>query len=350
MSQDPIRYDRLDRTSRSTARAIALGMRVGPLALSTIVLVLAACGARATDEASGAKPESDVPSNGAQPNDDPRKGDPSPDASAPDAKENEGDVPSASCGAFPAASDLAAFGTFGSTSAAEGPSCTIFRPKTLGAGNVRHPVIVWGNGTTAVVSLYKPAFELWASHGFIVAAANATNGQGSGKPLLDCLDWVLAQNTTKGSAYEGKVCARAGASGHSQGGGGALMAGRDPRVVVTAPLQPYIQQGYGGFDQSSIAKQTGAMLLLSGEKDDNATPSVHQKPVYDGTNVSVLWATLLGGDHYSPAIGGVQTYREVILAWFRLHLMGDAAQATLFQGPSCGLCKDTKWSVVAKGL
>jgi hypothetical protein len=315
-------------------------------ALSLAVLVLVACGERAADPKDGR--ETDAATAVVDEEHD-ASSQPLPDASTIGEPDGGGGVP-AECGAFPAVGDLAAPGPFGATSLAEGPSCTIVRPSKLGEGNVRHPVIVWGNGTAAVVSLYKAAFELWASHGFIVAAANATNGQGSGKPLLDCLDWVLAQNTTKGSAYEGKVCARAGASGHSQGGGGALMAGRDPRVVVTAPLQPYIQQGYGGFDQSSIAKQTGAMLLLSGEKDDNATPAIHQKPVFEGTNVPVFWATLIGGDHYSPAIGGVETYREVILAWFRLHLIGDAAHAKTFQGASCALCTNPKWSVKTKGI
>ena len=288
-----------------------------------LALVAVAC----SNEAS--TPLADTPAT-AQPDPQATVGDGIPDAAAPPIDAGDARAPSgaAPCGAIPASQ-------FAITSAAEGPSCTVFRPATLGAGGVRHPVIVWGNGTTAVVALYKGAFELWAANGFIVAAANASNGQGSGKPLVDCLDYVLAH-------YKEHACARAAATGHSQGGGGALMAGRDPRVLVTAPLQPYIQQGYGGFDQASITKQTGPMLLLSGEKDDNAVPAVHQKPVFEKTNVPVVWATLLGGDHYSPAIGGVADYRDVMLAWFRLHLMGDASQKMMFE-PS-------KWSVQKKGL
>jgi len=252
------------------------------------------------------------------------------------------------CGAFPAAS-VEANGPFGSTSASEGPGCTIVRPKSLGLGGVKHPVIVWGNGTGAAVSLYKPAFELWASHGFIVAAANVSNGQGAGTALLACLDHVLDEDAKAGSVYAGKVCPRAGATGHSQGGGGALMAGRDPRVRVTAPVQPYIQQGYGGFDRASIATQQGPMLLLSGTLDDNATPSIHQQPVHDGTNVPVFWGNRVGADHYTVALG-LPGYKAVMLAWFRLHLLGDDAQRSRFYGPTCSLCSDTEWLVQQKGL
>ncbi|MDF2695601.1 MAG: hypothetical protein K0S65_3984 [Labilithrix sp.] len=271
------------------------------------------------------------------------------DKDAGDAEASADTGAPADCGAFPAAANLSSAGPFGSTSAAEGPNCTIIRPTALGQGGVKHPVILWGNGTNAMVSLYKSAFELWASHGFIVAAANATNGQGAGTPLLECLGWVLEQDTTPGSTYQGKVCARAGATGHSQGGGGALMAGRDPRVRVTAPLQPYTQQGYGGYDQASITTQQGPMLLLSGTADNNATPSIHQKPVFEKTNVPVFWASLIGGDHYTPALG-IPTYKTVMLAWFRLHLLGDEAFRAQFYGSSCAVCGDSKWTVQRRGI
>lgn len=239
------------------------------------------------------------------------------------------------CGAFPT-------GKVATTRADEGPSCTVFRPEALGAAGFRHPVIVWGNGTGASVSIYEAALEDWATNGFIVAAAKTSNGQGSGKALVDCLDHVM-------KTYAANACERAGAAGHSQGGGGAIMAGRDPRIVATAPVQPYIQQGHGGFDQGSIAGQKGTMLLLSGSNDDNAVPATHQKPVFDETNVPVFWATLVGGDHYFSAYG-LSGYRDIALAWFRLQLMGDEGERAKFYGPSCAYCTNAKWTVQSKGL
>jgi hypothetical protein len=91
------------------------------------------------------------------------------------------------------------------------------------------------------------------------------------------------------------------------------------------------------------------MLLFSGELDDNAVPSVHQQPVFDNTNVPVFWATLKGGDHYTVALGAT-AYRAKILAWFKIHLLGDQTLRPLFYGPSCGTCTDSKWMVQRKGI
>src|SRR6185436_16635721 len=120
---------------------------------------------------------------------------------------------------FPSVQDFATAGPFKTIQEAGGGStCTIFRPAPLGEGGVRHPIILWGNGTTASPPIYAPMLTHWASHGFIVAAANTSNA-GTGTEMLACADWVIAENGRSGSAYEGKVdVARMGASGHSQGG------------------------------------------------------------------------------------------------------------------------------------
>ncbi len=258
--------------------------------------------------------------------------------------------PPSPCGVFPAVKDLTMNGSFTSTNAAEGTNCQIYRPTTLGDTGVKHPIILWGNGTGGPTTVYAAAFEYWVSHGFIVAAGNSSNGQGSGAEMLGCLDYLMKQNTTKGSVYEGKICSRVGASGHSQGGGGAIMAGVDTRLTATAPLMPYIQQGFGGFDQASITKQHGPMLLLSGTSDTIAVPAQNQQPVFDTTNVPVFWANLMGGDHVAVSLNGITTYRNVMLAWYRYHLMGDEAFHDMFYGKSCKLCGDSTWIVMRKSI
>jgi predicted dienelactone hydrolase len=257
----------------------------------------------------------------------------------------------AECGAFPPVADVTANGPLATSSAPEGTNCQIYRPATLGGGGVRHPVILWANGTAGPTFVYEAAFNYWASYGFIVAAGNSSNGQGSGAEMLGCLDYLVKQNTTSGSPYEGKVCvSRVGASGHSQGGGGALMAGQDARLTVTAPLMPYIAQGFGGFDTASITKQHGPMLLLSGTADTIAPPDTNQKPVFDTTNVPVFWANLVGGDHVAVSLNGLTTYRNAILGWYRLHLMGDESFRKTFYGANCTLCADTAWQIQRKGI
>jgi hypothetical protein len=191
--------------------------------------------------------------------------------------------------------------------------------------------------------------EHWASHGFIVTASNSTN-TGDAVEMLDCLAWVLEQDTVSGP-YEGRVDAsKLGASGHSQGGGGTLMVGRDARISATAPLQPYILGGLGGFETSSIAQQVPPMFLMSGSDDTIATPSANQEPVFDNTNVPVFWGTLENATHTGTAIGSIGGYRGPATAWFRLHLMGDESARSLFYGDACGLCSDSTWDVQRKGI
>jgi hypothetical protein len=248
--------------------------------------------------------------------------------------------------AFPPITDPTVTGPFPTNSPqgqAEGPNCSIHRPATLGENGLRHPVIIWGMGTGGF-NTYQGAFDLWASNGFIVVAGLLGNGQGSGQEMLGCLEYVC-------TTYAPNIdCSRVGASGHSQGGGGAIMTGQDPRVITTAPVMPYISLGLGGFDTASITKQTGPMLLLSGTADTIAVPAQNQQPVFDTTNVPVFWANFVGGNHITTGIDGIASYKVIALEWFRLHLMGDESFRSKFYGPDCGYCADSKWIVQRKGI
>lgn len=251
-------------------------------------------------------------------------------------------------GRFPPVTDFAAPGRFETLQEAGGLTCTTFRPMTLGADGVPHPVIVWGNGTFLSVTSYAGVLTHWASHGFIVAAANTSNA-GTGAEMIACMEWVLAENARAGSPYEGHVDAvHIGASGHSQGGGGAIMVGRDARIVVTAPLQPYTS-GLG-HDSTSWVEQNGPMFLMSGENDNIAGAGPNQLVVFNATNVPVFWGILAGADHLVSGTGDITGYRGPATAWFRLHLMGDESGRALFYGADCGLCVDPMWDVQRKGI
>jgi Chlorophyllase enzyme len=233
--------------------------------------------------------------------------------------------------------------------AASGADCTIFRPQELGGEPRPLPVVIWGNGTLASPTIYAPALNHLASRGFIVAAANTSNA-GRGTEMAACLDWLTAENSRPGSAYAGRVdLTRVGASGHSQGGGGALMFGRDPRVVATAPLEPYVQALFG-HDPASASEQHGPMLLLSGSNDTVAAPAANQSPVFEASNVPTFWATLLGADHVQSATGDMTAFRAVISAWFGLQLAGEEAARALFYGEHCGVCGDPSFEVQRKSF
>lgn len=222
-------------------------------------------------------------------------------------------------------------------SEASGSECTVFRPATL---DDDHPVILWGNGTSTSVSFYRQGLQHWASRGYVVVAAN-TGNSGSGEEMLDCLDSVSAAPYAASLDFS-----RVGTSGHSQGGGGALMAGRDERITATAPMQPYIQ-GLG-HDISSNDEQAGPMLLLSGSTDFLAPPDSNQAPVFQRANVPVFWANSQGTSHFEP-IGNFGDYRGMSTAWWDYQLKNDESAANLFTGPCLG-CDLEGWVIERKGL
>ena len=89
--------------------------------------------------------------------------------------------------------------------------------------------------------------------------------------MLACLDYLVRENNNPYGTYAGKLnTGRVGTSGHSQGGGGSIMAGQDTRVRTTAPIQPYT---IGlGHDSASQRRQQGPMFLMSGGGDTIAIP------------------------------------------------------------------------------
>jgi hypothetical protein len=251
---------------------------------------------------------------------------------------------------FPPA-NVAAAGPFKTTTGAGGPSCTIFRPATLGEEGRRHPVIVWGNGTTNTPSNYAAMFTRFASHGFIVTAANTSNA-GSGKEMLACLDYVITQNGAAGTPFEGHVDVnRIAASGYSQGGAGALLAALDKRIKFTALVSPYVVIPLGAYDvASAIPKQTATMFMISGSADAVAVPNSNQKVIFDGAKVPIVWGTFAGADHLHVLGAGGGSYGVPLTAWFRYTLMDDPAAADWFKKTPCKLCMTTGWTVKQSSL
>src|SRR5579859_180058 len=119
-------------------------------------------------------------------------------------------------------------------------ACTIYQPTQLGSAGCLNPVIVWGNGTVNTPSTYYALFKHFASHGFIVAAADTSNA-GSGMEMLACLKYILDQNSASGSQLAGHIDTNhIASSGYSQGGAGCLAAGEDPRFTTVLAVSPYV--------------------------------------------------------------------------------------------------------------
>ncbi len=250
-------------------------------------------------------------------------------------------------GSFPPVSDFSRSGPFATTDGNEGPSCTIYRPRTLGEEGRRHPIILWGNGTGGTPGTYGDLLDHWASHGFVVAAAR-TSDAGSGEEMIDCLDYLVQQNGRSSGTYAGRLDVnRVGSSGHSQGGGGSIMAGRDSRITATAPFQPYVL-GLGHVS-SSQGQQNGPMFLMTGSSDTLAGPVLNGRPVFNKANVPVFWGNLDGAGHFEP-VGDGGDFRGPSTAWYRYHLMDDNSAESTFYGSNCELCTDRDWEVERKGI
>ncbi|MBK5224894.1 MAG: DUF4214 domain-containing protein [Acidimicrobiia bacterium] len=236
------------------------------------------------------------------------------------------------------ASDGSEFGAAGPYEVVvdSGSEHTYFSPSDLGAAGVRHPVILWGNGTGASPTSYAGLLRHWASHGFIVAAANTPNA-GSGADMLRGLDNLIAFDRTPSNRFYGHVdTTRAATSGHSQGAYGAIQAARSGRVDTAMPVQ-------GGF---AAADMTASVLFLSGGLDTIIRPAVVRSAFDASTAVPAAYGELLGANHFVPARDG-GGYRAVTTAWARWMLMGDPDAAAQFQGEACGLCTSAEWTYAA---
>lgn len=213
-------------------------------------------------------------------------------------------------------------------------------PAALGQGGLRHPVITWGNGTGAAPWVYAGLLKHWASHGFVVIASNSTQ-TGSGKAMLDGVSWLTSEDSRPGSLFFGKIATdKIGASGHSQGGGGSVNAGNDPRVKCTAPVEPAPGNAKG---------LKGPMFLIAGSADTIVGSWMVTSTVYSPSPVPTVYGILKGATHFTP-IGAADGMRGYLTAWFRAQLMNDQAAKTRFYGQSCGICVDPSWTVQRKNM
>ena len=264
------------------------------------------------------------------------------------------------------------------------PAHTVYRPSALALYGRGHPlpVVVWGNGGCALRgNSSEPFLSEVAAHGYLVIAngpiaaapvrpppppPGTVTGTGGPPPgaeprgpssttagLRDGIDWAVAQNTTRGSPYFGKLnVTSVAAMGTSCGGLQAIELGPDPRVKTVATFSSgLLDQPRPGAAASrdDLARLHGPILYVVGGPTDGAVP--HAAKDFAGIgNVPVVLAQDAAAGHGTPLIepqgGG---WAPVAVAWLDWQLKGHARERAMFVGTSCGLCRREGWSVQAKG-
>ena len=220
--------------------------------------------------------------------------------------------------------------------------CTVIRPwsSSSGPGSTQYPVIVWANGWGGndnagdyTTEGYKPGLVEWALDGpYIVIAANQWSAQES--DVLACLQWIVDQNTTAGSEYEGVVnIVKIGLAGHSQGGGAVIKAGDgEPNgfdITAVIAMNPY------GPSWVDAGNQDGPVMLIGGS-DDIITPVSSFELAWQAiqsNDQGGLLTVLQGGNHSDDAWGpegeypwdyNFGRYQSVTELWWQFHLNGNA--------------------------
>ncbi|RZQ63422.1 hypothetical protein [Amycolatopsis suaedae] len=238
------------------------------------------------------------------------------------------EVPAAaSC--LPKVDDYTADGPFDVATDVAG-NVKMWIPQDLPAG-CRVPVVHLANGTGARCSLYAATLQRFASHGFVAACYEDTD-TGQGTQAIEAIKTVTAE-------YPDIVDTRYGFTGHSQGGGGAILG------VYRAERQWGTAARYAGFGiepahgfgdspgnwASLYAEIQSPVSMFNGSRDLLVSASWVRRG-YEALSDSVekAWYEGVGASHMSPIPNSYAS--EMGLAWFRWQLLDDPDACRYFNG------------------
>jgi len=251
------------------------------------------------------------------------------------------DAPSA----LPPIDDYSDFGPFEFTSeTGTGPdgTYTIVRPKTLGVlGEDRffHAPIIFGPGIGGAPSSMMPLLERIASHGFVIISKTLNGGPGNpenNRRMIDGLDWLIAQNTTTGSMFEGKLAVdHAISMGYSVGGTAAVDIGGHDAIITVVSIH--------GHSAKPIEESSATFLLMGGTKDIMRDGQSWLAPTYEALEAQTFFSLVEGADHgyigrtLNGVPGGVET--PAMIAWIRYWAYNDKEAKQYFYGDDCIMSK-----------
>jgi dienelactone hydrolase len=175
-----------------------------------------------------------------------------------------------------------------------------------------------------------------ASHGFVIIGRQLDAGPGNpenNRRMIAGLDWLIEQNTTAGSKFEGKLDVKHAASmGYSVGGTGAVDIGGHKTITTVISIHGH----------SAKAELHGTLLLLGGTNDVMKDGQSWLAPTYEASQVQTFFSLVDGANHGYPArtLDGVQSGVEApaMIAWLRYWIYNDQDAKRYFFGDDCVMC------------
>jgi dienelactone hydrolase len=185
-------------------------------------------------------------------------------------------------------------------------SARVWYPGTTAGANApvaagAHPGLAFGHGFFQDISKYESLLRHYASWGFITVTPKSQGGlfpshSDFADDLNASLTWLTAQNATAGSRFAGTVdTARLGLSGHSMGGGAALLAAsRSTSVKSVSTLA-------AAETNPSAVTASGTLGIpaqyVGGSQDGIAGVADNQQKMYDAKSAPTQLRVITGGFH-----------------------------------------------------
>ncbi len=263
------------------------------------------------------------------------------------------------------------------------PTHTLYRPRDLALATRRGklPIIVWGNGACSNVgNRFRYFLTEVASHGYLVVAIGPIAPQtaewkvdlapnnpvpvpdrmpGSyAAQMTDAIDWAIAENDRRASAYYHRLDTSAvAAMGQSCGGLQTIAVAADRRVKTamvlnsgTFPETTKPLAGTGDANKASLRRIHVPTAWISGDSSDVAynnanadfaafTTAPALRAWHAGTGHSAHWRDVHGG-----------LFTPIVINWLDWQLKHIASAGRNFAGADCMLCKAEGWTVKTKGM
>ncbi|MFF8941834.1 alpha/beta hydrolase family protein [Streptomyces sp. NPDC014864] len=179
------------------------------------------------------------------------------------------------------------------------PGTTTGANAPVAAGS--HPGLAFGHGFFQAITRYESLLKHYASWGIITVAPKSQSGLfpshlAFADDLNAALTWLTTQNSTTGSRFAGAVSTdRLAVSGHSMGGGAALLAASRNAAVKSVSTLAAAET-----NPSAVAASSALSIpvqYVGGSADSIAGVADNQQKMYDAKPPATQLRVITGGFH-----------------------------------------------------